>query len=143
MSQIRRQLCTYVFVLIAKIADFLLTPLIVSKRLCSTFLTHKRLYLIDCFDKGKSVTNHSTTIDSFKMDLYVLMLFSLNITSCLGLGKGLVSAAGSVRLARVEDLLETVINKNHELEKHVEHLGTELQEQKVLNDELLDRIFEL
>ena len=80
-------------------------------------------------------------MDRFNIDLYVLVLLSLSITSCLGLDKGI--AADSDRLARIEDLLETVINTNKELEKRVKHLETELQEQKVLNDEMLDRIYEL
>ena len=82
-------------------------------------------------------------MDRFKPALYMVILFSLSIACCLSLDKGVVSALDNDRLAKVEDLLETVINKNQELEKRVEHLEAELLGQKIVNDELLKRLSEL
>ena len=78
---------------------------------------------------------------ALKMEKYFFILFSLSITSCFT--GGVVSAHDNDRLAKVEALLETVINKNQELEKRVEHLEIKLEEQKIVNGELLTRIFKL
>ena len=72
------------------------------------------------------------------MEKYFFALFSLSITSCFTGGVAL--GLDNDRLAKVEALLETVINKNQELEKRVEYLETKLEEQKTVNGELLTRV---
>ena len=84
--------------------------------------------------------NYSSDMEYFKMETYILILFSLCITSSLSFTADLASAHDTDRLARVESLLETVISKNQELEKRVEQLEIQLKGQKTVNDELLNRI---
>ena len=80
----------------------------------------------------------------FKSTIFLLIiLISLKIMVGSSYSLDVVSAPDGDRLARVEALLETVVNKNQELEKRIEHLETELQVQTKVNDELLDRISEL
>ena len=89
--------------------------------------------------------NHSSKMDSLNLIhvLHILILFTINIASSFGLTDAVAANYVNDRLSRVEALLETVINKNQELEKRVEHLETELNGQKRRNGELLKRISKL
>ena len=72
--------------------------------------------------------------------MFIFITLVLSISPCLSLNKDASSASESGHLASLEALIKTVIIKNQELERRVELLETELHRQKIVNDELLDRI---